>query len=81
MLNCDGWQYATAYHRIIRDAADGRFVCVMPDVTDDNGEVQMYSRAYDERLWSLVDARPTVRALGFAAFAKVAHRRAAELRR
>lgn len=72
-LNNDGWEHAHAYHYLLKQAAQARFVMIMPDMTDDEGNVRVYQRYYDENLSSLADLRPWVRAMGFVAFAMVGH--------
>lgn len=73
MLTHDGWQHAAAYHWLISQAAQGHFVVIMPAARDQDGDMLMYGRRYDESLWSLVNARPRMRAIGFAAFADIGH--------
>ena len=81
VLNSDGWEYAGAYHYLTNQAAKARFVMIMPDMTDHNGEIQIYQRPYDKTLATLVDFNPTIRAMGLIAFAVVGHVVAREMAR
>lgn len=72
-LTGDGWEHAHAYHYLLKQAAQARFVMIMPDLTDDEGNVSVYQRYYDDNLADLVDLRPQIRAMAFVAFAMVGH--------
>ena len=73
IMASDGYESCAAYHWLVNQAAQGRIAVIMPDVTDQDGIVQIYSRPYDPSMRSMLSTSPTMRAVGHAAFARVGH--------
>lgn len=78
VLAFDGWEHHSGYHLLAAQAKRGNFVMVMPTLHMPDGDVAAWQTPYAECLAPLVDARPAVRGVGFASFARAAHRLAAK---
>ena len=73
IMGSDGWELHGAYHWLVNQAAQGRIAVIMPDITDNDGIVQIYSRPYDTSMRSMLSRSQQMRGIGHVAFAKVGH--------
>lgn len=77
-LGFDGYEYAGAYHWMINQAQDGKFVMVMPDLRNHDGEPTVYAQPFTMGLAPLISPHRKLREVGFVGFAVVSHKIARE---
>lgn len=78
-MHSDGWEYAHAYHWMVRHAEQGNFIMVMPDLETPDAGTAVYvlpgTSVLDQwdNFAALLDAQVSVRVPAFCGLATGAH--------